>query len=55
MLTAKKKGKHIKKFCETKQCTKFINMLNGCKYRNEDIASNIESNNETQWVTYKSW
>lgn len=43
-----KKRKHIKNLCETKQCTKFINMLNGCKSRNEDIASNIESNYKTQ-------
>lgn len=40
MLMAKKR-KHIKNFCETKQCTKFINMLNGCKSRNEDIPSNV--------------
>lgn len=43
-----KKRKHIKNLCETKQCTKFINMLNGCKSGNEDIASNTESNYKTQ-------
>lgn len=48
MMLIAKKRKHIKNFCETKQCTKFINMLNSCKSRNEDIPSNVESNNKTQ-------
>lgn len=36
----------IPKFCEANECPKFLDTLYRCKCSNEDMASNIVSNNE---------